>query len=127
MKQWVIPAVVLLAVGGAGLGIGWSINEWSGGDGATGGHPPTPTANPVTITATEAEEIAKNWLWDQRDSFYSGVVITGIECHKKEFNRTTNGWIVSCPHRYQFPDGRYADDTVVLSVDARTRAIALVR
>ncbi len=35
MRQWLIPAIVLLAVGGMGLGVGWSINEWQdGGDSA---------------------------------------------------------------------------------------------
>ena len=32
MKNWLIPAVVLIAVGGMGLGVGWSINEWQGDD-----------------------------------------------------------------------------------------------
>src|SRR3990172_362338 len=32
MKNWLIPAVVLIAVGGVGLGVGWSINEWQGDD-----------------------------------------------------------------------------------------------
>ncbi len=32
MRQWLIPAVVLLAVGGMGLGVGWSVNEWHDGN-----------------------------------------------------------------------------------------------
>ena len=35
MKQWLIPAVVLIAVGLTGIGVGWSVNEWQDGDGAT--------------------------------------------------------------------------------------------
>ena len=33
MKNWLIPAIVLLAVGGVGLGVGWSLNEWQDGEG----------------------------------------------------------------------------------------------
>lgn len=46
MKQWLIPAIVVLAVGGMGLGVGWSINEWQGSDG---------TSAPVQTGPTQAE------------------------------------------------------------------------
>jgi len=31
MKNWLIPAIVLLAIAGAGMGVGWSVNEWQDG------------------------------------------------------------------------------------------------
>ncbi|MCJ7511235.1 MAG: hypothetical protein MUP14_10190 [Dehalococcoidia bacterium] len=34
-KRWLIPAILLLAVGGLGLGVGWSINEWQDGNEAS--------------------------------------------------------------------------------------------
>jgi len=45
LKQWLIPAIVLLAVGGMGLGVGWSVNEWKDGD----------EAAPVQTGPTQAE------------------------------------------------------------------------
>ena len=44
MKNWLIPAVVLIAVGTMGLGVGWSVNEWQNGDETT----PVPTATVET-------------------------------------------------------------------------------
>ena len=50
MKQWLIPAIVLLAVAGAGLGVGWSVNEWQDGG------EPAPVATPTAQTGpTQAE------------------------------------------------------------------------
>jgi len=31
MRQWLIPAIALVVVGAAGVGVGWSINEWDNG------------------------------------------------------------------------------------------------
>ena len=45
MRQWLIPAVVLIAVSLTGVGVGWSINEWQDGDEAT----------PVQAGPTQAE------------------------------------------------------------------------
>ena len=50
MKQWLIPAIVLLAVGGLGVGGGWSINEWQDSDG---------TSAPVQTGPTQAERDAQ--------------------------------------------------------------------
>ena len=49
MKQWLIPAIVLLAVGGMGLGVGWSVNEWW-----DDGEAPAPTA-PADTGPPQAE------------------------------------------------------------------------
>lgn len=48
MKQWLIPAIMLLAVGGMGLGVGWSINDWQDGGDST----PVPTEQPVAPVQT---------------------------------------------------------------------------
>jgi len=32
IRNWLIPAIALLAINLAGLGVGWSLNEWKGGD-----------------------------------------------------------------------------------------------
>lgn len=50
MKQWVIPAVVLLAIGGIGLGVGWSINEWQGDEETA-----AVTGSPTPAGPTQAE------------------------------------------------------------------------
>jgi len=50
MKNWLIPAAVLIVVGGMGLGVGWSVNEWQDGD------EPGPVATPTAQTGpTQAE------------------------------------------------------------------------
>ena len=56
MKNWLIPAVVLIAVGAMGLGVGWSLNDWQGDDEAA----PTPTATEragPTQAEREAEDV----------------------------------------------------------------------
>ena len=50
MRQWLIPAVVLLAVGGMGLGVGWSVNEWQDDSESTPAQ-----ATPVQTGPTQAE------------------------------------------------------------------------
>ncbi len=53
MKNWLIPAIVLLAIAGAGMGVGWSVNEWQDGGQSA---PPTEQSTPAAATGpTEAE------------------------------------------------------------------------
>lgn len=47
MKQWLIPAVVLIAVGGMGLGVGWSVNEWQDGNEAAPVQTPSVQTGPT--------------------------------------------------------------------------------
>src|SRR3990170_2769091 len=52
MRNWLIPAIVVLAVNLAGVGVGWSINEWQDSDKP----PPTEQSTPpVTTGPTDAE------------------------------------------------------------------------
>ena len=51
MKNWLIPAIALLAIGGAGIGVGWFANEWRGGGGASA--PRQQPTSPVNL-----EEVA---------------------------------------------------------------------
>ena len=113
MKQWLIPAVVLLAVGGVGVGVGWSVNEWWDDEGAGKREAaPSPTPNPVLITGTEAAVIAENWLWSDATKPLFG------RCTTNELNRVSNRWIVSC--------GVRGLNTTVLAVDARTGRVTRV-
>ena len=53
MRNWLIPAIALLAINVAGIGVGWSISEWRDGDEA-----PVRTeqaAAPVQTGPTQAE------------------------------------------------------------------------
>ncbi len=117
MKQWLIPAVVLIAVGLTGIGVGWSINEWQeeGEPPADQQARPSATPNPVLITGTEAAAIAENWVKDRQDGSYN--------CGTEEFNRASNDWIVRCRSVIQAPGLAH---NVVLGVDATTRAVTLV-
>jgi len=50
MKNWLMPGVVLIAVAGAGLGVGWFVNGWQDSDG---------TSAPVQTGPTQAERGAQ--------------------------------------------------------------------
>ena len=50
MKNWLIPVVVLIAVGAMGLGVGWSVNEWR-----DGGEPAPATTATSETGPTQAE------------------------------------------------------------------------
>ena len=125
MKQWLIPAIVLVAVAGTGLGVGWSINEWRDDEGAGKREAvPTPTANPVRITATEAEVIAADWAYDWLQEQVP-VIIDRFQCEKEDFNSVTNRWIVRC-QMCSRSDENDCGDPIILGVDATTRAVTPV-
>ena len=95
MRKWLVPAIVLLLVGGGGMGVGWSLNEWQDGDGA-----PVPTEQPVAPTQTgptqaeiEAEEREQDRLClEAQQAKAAGEAAYDVELERKIEELEALGW-----------------------------------
>ena len=96
-----------------------------------GGSEPTPTKTPLPaptvtvlpqLTASEAEQLAENWLLSNPFTDQTEDVLYA-ECHEQELNSTTSQWILACGINY--PSDQAPPFTV--RVDSVTGEVETVR